>query len=84
MLMPYFFLKRNSLIKQLTLNISALEIDNRYLIQKCQELEAKLTDCDYLPVPPMKLRVRVGGWVGRYRSFFRCWTQDILGFKPTP
>jgi hypothetical protein len=38
MLMPYFFLKRNSLIKQLTLNISTLEIDNRYLIQKCQEL----------------------------------------------
>jgi len=49
-------------MENLHLRIAALESERDELRQKCLELEAKLAQCDYLPVPPLALRVRVGGW----------------------
>jgi len=55
-------LKKLPVIKNCLLKIKALETETEMLRQKCLDLEVKLSQCDYLPVPPLALRVRVGGW----------------------
>ncbi len=42
------------------LNRLVFRIDQ--LEAKCRQLETQLAECDCLPVPPVTLRVRVGGW----------------------
>lgn len=42
--------------------IKELEVERDYFRQRCVDLETQLDQCDYQPVPPSGLRVRVGGW----------------------
>ena len=55
-------LKKLPVVKNCFTKITVLEAERDELNQKCLELEAKLAQCDYLPIPPLALRVRVGGW----------------------
>ncbi len=61
--MPHYLLRKLPWIKNCILKIEALESEKNALVQKCIDLESKLAQCnDPLPVPPLTLRVRVGGW----------------------
>jgi len=54
--------KKLPFIQNYVRQLEALETETDRLRQKCLDLETKLAQCDYLPVPPRALRVRVGGW----------------------
>ena len=60
--MQHTLLKKLPLFKPLMRELETLMLERQQLMQRCQELEAQLTQCDYLPLPPLALRVRVGGW----------------------
>ena len=55
-------IRKLSSIKDRILDLQALRKERDDLKQRCASLEAHLAQCDYLPIPPTPLRVRVGGW----------------------
>jgi SAM-dependent methyltransferase len=55
-------IRKLSSIQDRIFDLRALRKERDELKQKCASLEAQLAQCDYLPLPPTELRVRVGGW----------------------
>lgn len=60
--MQHTLLKKLPFFKNLITEFETLALEKQYLERRCQELETQLAQCDYLPIPPLSLRVRVGGW----------------------
>jgi SAM-dependent methyltransferase len=55
-------MRKLSSFRDQVFGIQALKQEADDLKQKCASLEMLLEQCDYLPLPPTELRVRVGGW----------------------